>query len=135
MGDEDKMSEATDVTVSYTHTGGQYEVLSPDLVGTNKDFSPQPREKIDIRGLEYILTEGGKNVTLEEAVVNLVTAMIPDVNCILTKRQLNLIEESSERIGAINTHLDSIGENIEKLKKHLDVQLKTLELIEAKIEY
>jgi uncharacterized protein with HEPN domain len=74
-----------------------------------------------------------KKISLEEIVVDFVMTIMPEIEYILTKKQLDSIKDSSKKTGAINVYLDSIGENVDKLSKSLDMQLENLEMIQSRL--
>lgn len=138
-GDNGSMSDTKSEQLVDSYTVGSYSTLSPMqevLTSDQKspsDFQPGSEEELKyFLNLERISTESGKKTCLEETVVNLVTAIMPDVECILVDGQLDLIKKRSEEIGAINAHLDIINMLLANIDETLDVQLKKLDSMKAR---
>ena len=125
-------SDATDAMVFYSYTGGIYKKVShPHEILTSENNMSEEHE-FSTKNLDRTPTESGKSISIEEMVVDFVTMVIPDVEYILTKRQLDLIKERSTEIGAINAHLDSIDAHLAKLNKTFDVAFEKYDAIKAR---
>ena len=115
-----------------SYTGGTYRIVSSDFISgdriPNSDYTMSGEEKI-----KETSTESGQKISLEEIVVDFVMTIMPEIEYILTKKQLDSIKDSSKKIGAINAYIDSIGENVGKLNKSLDMQLENLEMIQSRL--
>jgi hypothetical protein len=127
----DIMLEAL-MPVRESYTGGTYHIVSSDFISGDciptSDYAMSGEEKI-----KETSTESGKKISLEEIVVDFVMTIMPEIEYILTKKQLDSIKDSSKKTGAINVYLDSIGENVDKLSKSLDMQLENLEMIQSRL--
>jgi len=130
-GDMDTMLEAL-MPVRESYTAGTYHIVSSDFISGDciptSDYAMSGEEKI-----KETSTESGKKISLEEIVVDFVMTIMPEIEYILTKKQLDSIKDSSKKIGAVNVYLDSIGENVDKLSKSLDMQLENLEMIQSRL--
>lgn len=123
--EEDKMDAVIEKTNDF-HTGGPYNTYEfPTEIQTSD------KEAYVLGITKMLLTESGKNVSVEDLLADLVATFIPEVEP-MTKKELSLIIERSKRIGAIDEHLDSLGENIGKLKVSFDKRLETLKMIQAR---
>lgn len=133
------MSGAKVAQIVDSYTAGSYSILTPareDLTSDQKapieyqlDGTDELKKSLN---LGRISTESGKRVCLEETLVNLVTAIMPDVECILVEGQLDLIKKRSEEIGAINAHLDTINMLLANIDETLEGQFKKFDSMKAR---
>lgn len=129
-GDVDAMLDAL-MPARESYTGGTYHIISSDFISSDSiptsDYTMSSEEKI-----METSTESGKKISREELVVNLVTAIMPEVEEILQRGELNLIKERSAEIGAINAHLDSIDAHLAKLNRSFDEAFEKYDAIKGR---
>jgi hypothetical protein len=132
VGDETITSEAKEAIVLYSHTGGPYQIVSPhrEILTSGKDMYEE--RGFSTKNIDKAYTKSGKSISLEEMVVDFVTMVIPEVEHIMTKRQLDIIKERSAEIGAINAHLDSIDVHLAKLNRTFDEAFEKYDAIKAR---
>ena len=130
--DEIITSETKEAVVLNSYTGGLYKKVSHpyEILTSENDMSEE--HEFSTKNIDKTHTESGKSISIEEMVVDIVNMVIPDVEYILTKRQLDLIKERSTEIGAINAHLDSIDAHLVKLNKIFDVTFEKYDEIKAR---
>ena len=116
-----------------SYTGGTYHIISSDFISSDRiptsDYIMSGEEKI-----KETSTESGKKISREELVVNLVTAIMPEVEEILQRGELDLIKERSAEIGAINAHLNSIDKHLVELNKSFDEAFERFDSIKARFQ-
>ncbi|MCX6674213.1 MAG: hypothetical protein NTY37_10600 [Methanothrix sp.] len=132
IGDEIITTEVKEAILCYSLTSGMYETISPyhEILTSDGDISEE--SKFNTKILGRASTGSGKGVSLEEMVVDSVSMIRPDVEYILTKRQLDSIVERSVEIGAISAHLTSMHALINKLDRNLDEQFEKFDSIKAR---
>lgn len=134
-GERCTMSDTGVAPISQSLSGGMYGDISCS-------FSPRTMVLTADQGRAHTLdknsleskseseissTQSGENITSEN-LVSLLTAIGPEM-----REEIDSIINISKKIGAINVHLDSIGENIKNLKSSLERQNKQMELIKAQL--
>jgi len=131
MGDEIITAKVKEAILCYSLTTGMYETISPyhEILTSDGDISEESKFNTRIWGRA---STSGKGASLEEMVVDLVSMIRPDVEYILTKRQIDLIVERSVEIGAISAHLTSMHALINKLDRNLDEQFEKFDSIKAR---
>lgn len=142
IGDEDTIaSEAKTIISGDSSTGGIYTRFSHDrgMMASDKEVLTSDSDKRVFQGQQLIerdlretLTESDINVSREDLLTTLVTAIMPNVECILVEGQLDLIKERSAEIGAINARLDSMTKLLAKLEISLDEGFEKFDSIKSR---
>lgn len=131
-GDRDTMSEAKLMPLSDSYTSGTYVIVSPDQLSPAHILTSDDENTSEEDHITETSTESSKKLSREELVVNLVTAIMPEVENILQRGELDLIKEKYVEIGAINAYLDSIDAHLTKLNRTFDEAFEKYDAIKAR---